>query len=78
MKLIDFLNKETPTYGGCMLCLATYSLFNNREKTKYLLIERSKSASGDMFIINNRLFYDYDYVWDNKTKDWEILYKKEI
>ena len=48
MKLIDFLNKETPTYGGCMLCFATY--YNDGEKTKYLLIERVKSASGDMFI----------------------------
>ena len=38
MKPIDFLNKETPTYGGCMLCFATY--YNNGEKTKYLLIER--------------------------------------
>ena len=75
MKLIDFLNKETPTYGGCMLCFATY--YNNGEKTKYLLIERVKSASGDMFIINCRLFYDYNYVWDSKTKNWEILYKKE-
>ena len=76
MKLIDFLNKETPTYGGCMLCFATYH--NDGEKTKYLLIERVKSTSGDMFIINSRLFYDYNYVWEGKTKDWEILYKKEI
>ena len=76
MKLIDFLNKETPTYGGCMLCFATYH--NDGEKTKYLLIERVKSVSGDMFIINSRLFYDYNYVWEGKTKDWEILYKKEV
>ena len=76
MKLIDFLNKETPTYGGCMLCFATYH--NDGEKTKYLLIERVKSTSGDMFIINSRLFYDYNYVWEGKTKDWEILYKKEV
>ena len=76
MKLIDFLNKETPTYGGCMLCFATY--YNDGEKTKYLLIERVKSASGDMFIINSRLFYDYNYVWEGKAKDWEILYKKEV
>ena len=33
MKLIDFLNKETPTYGGCMLCFATY--YNDGEKTKF-------------------------------------------
>ena len=39
MKLIDFLNKETPTYGGTMLCFATY--YNDGEKTKYLLIEGS-------------------------------------
>ena len=75
MNLTEFLNKETPTYGGCMLCFATY--YNKGEKTKYLFIERVKSASGDMFIINCRLFYDYNYVWDGKTKDWEILYKKE-
>ena len=76
MKLIDFLNKETPTYGGCMLCFATYLI--GREETDYLLIERVKLASEDTFIINHKMFYDYDYVWDNKTKDWEILYKKEI
>ena len=36
------------------------------------------SLKEDTFIINHKMFYDYDYVWDNKTKDWEILYKKKI
>ena len=37
MKLIDFLNKETPTYGGCMLCFATY--YNNGEKQNIYLLK---------------------------------------
>lgn len=76
MKLIDFLKKETPSYGGCMVCLSTYN-DDYQERTVYLLVERVETKTGDMFTINGRLFYDYNYAWDYKVKDWEILYKKE-
>ena len=56
MKLIDFLNKETPTYGGCMLCFATY--YNNGEKQNIYSLKGSNqhlviclSSTVDCFMI---------------------------
>lgn len=85
MTLLEFLKKETPTYGGCMVCLAmypfrTFDLDKNEYvdvvKKEYMLVERHKIANGDMFNINKRFYYDYDFTWDEQTP-WEILYKKE-
>ena len=86
MTFIEFLNKETPKEGGCMVCLAKYpdnkfdlnkNEFIPAVKEEYMLVERRKIANGDMFYINKRFFYDYDFTWDEQTP-WEILYKKEI
>ena len=86
MKLIDFLNKETPKEGGCMVCLAKYKIkdynpdiqaFEYNPREEYMLVERHKCANGDMFTINERFYYDYDFNWDEQMP-WEILYKKEI
>lgn len=71
MKFEEFLNKETPTEGGCMLCLAKYE---DRHREEYMLVERLKCANGDIFLINKRFHYDYDFTWDEQTP-WEILYK---
>lgn len=70
-ELEQFLNKETPTYGGCMVCRAIDE--NNRQQL--LLIERHKFANGDGFTINMRMFYDYDFLWEGKVGDWKILWK---
>ncbi len=87
MKFKEFLDKEVPGEGGCMVCLAKYnmSLFDSeqdknvlKEKKEYFLIERYKIANGYIFTINKRPYYDYDFTWEDKTSDWEILYKKEI
>ena len=85
MTFKEFLNKETPGYGGCMVCLAKYKIknydsnindFTYKPKEEYMLVERWKIANGDMFIINKRQSYDYDFTWDEETP-WKILYKKE-
>ncbi len=85
MTFEEFLNKETPGYGGCMVCLAKYKIKNYdpnindytyKPKEEYMLVERWKIANGDLFIINKRQSYDYDFTWDEETP-WEILYKKE-
>lgn len=87
MKYTEFLDKETPSYGGCMVCLATYESTKYDdvehktvpyEKKEYLLVERHKCANGDIWTINKRPYYDYDFTWEKKVGDWEILYKKEI
>ena len=85
MTLLEFLKKETPAEGGCMVCLAKYpsrKLDRNKNefvsvvKEEYMLVERYTIANGEMFNINKRFFYDYDFTWD-ETMPWEILYKKE-
>ena len=86
MTFEEFLNKETPKEGGCMLCLAKYKAdehnsdireLEHRPREEYMLVERHKCINGDVFTINGRYHYDYDFTWDEETP-WEILYKKEI
>ena len=87
MTLLDFLKKETPAEGGCMVCLAKYPSrtfdFDKKEyvdvvKEEYMLVERYTISNGEMFNINKRFFYDYDYFTWDETMPWEILYKKEV
>ena len=86
MTFDEFLNKEAPKEGGCMVCLAKYKTkdynpdlkaYVYRPREEYMLVERHKCANGDVFTINKRFHYDYDFTWD-ETMPWEILYKKEI
>ena len=86
MTLYDFLNKETPSYGGCMLCLAKYKRrdWNPDKKEEvdelreeWMLVERVKISNGDMFTVNTRFFYDFEFAWDEKNP-WEIRYKAEF
>lgn len=67
-----------------MLCLAKYKVkyynpvtqaYEYDSKEEYMLVERHGSANGDVFTINKRFHYDYDFTWDEQTP-WEILYKK--
>ena len=87
MEYKEFLNKETPADGGCMLCLAKYmeteyDVYQKKQVTvetqEYFLIERHKCSNGDIFTINKYPYYEYQYDWDRCVCDWEILYKKEI
>lgn len=87
MEYTEFLNKETPAAGGCMLCLAKcmetkYDIYQKKhvtvEKQEYFLIERHTITNGDLFTLNKRPYYEYQYDWDHRVRDWEILYKKEI
>ena len=70
-ELEKFLDKETPTYGGCMVCLVV----DGRNRSWKLLIERHKAADCDIFTINSRLFYEYDFLWEDTAGDWKILWK---
>ena len=84
----EFLEKETPNEGGCMLCLVTYDftaydILERKNVTKehkdYMLIEKVNISNGDMFTINGRFFYDYSFIWENDNPNtWEILYKREV
>lgn len=83
----EFLDKETPKEGGCMVCLVTYEHIEYSsvrheeipmEKKRFLLIERHKCSNGFIFTINGDMYYDYDHMWTDRTKDWEVLYKKEL
>ena len=85
MTFLEFLKKETPN-NGCMLCLAKYKInyydcvenkYMDRVKEEYMLVEKHKIANGDMYIINKRPHYDYDFAWC-EDMPWEILYKKEL
>ena len=87
MTLKEFLDKETPKDGGCMLCLAKYKQKGHDHETEkyifeptieeYMLVERRTISNGDMFLINGRFYYDFDFAWDGETP-WEILYKRKV
>ena len=68
-RLNAFLEKEAPTYGGCMVCKTL-----NGNRLDFLLIERIKIANGDSFFINHSFWYDYDFLWD-ENNPWKILWK---
>lgn len=68
-----FLDRETPGYDGCLVCRVKRS---DRDTPEFLLIQRAGFANGDSFIINRRMFYDYDFVWRDNP-NWEILWKFE-
>lgn len=72
-ELYEFLLKETPDEGGCMLCLVTYKI-NDYDLKEYFLIERHNISNGVMFTINGRFFFDYEFVWTYENH-WNILYK---
>lgn len=83
----EFLDKETPKEGGCMVCLATYKHTEYSsvrhedipmEKKRFLLIERHKCSNGFIFTVNGDMYYDYENMWKERITDWEILYKKEL
>ena len=85
MKFLEFLNKETPSYGGFMVCRATYRvpIYDPKEnKVVYkeaqdnMLVERKKISNGDMFLINKKMSSDYNFTWEESTP-WEILYKQD-
>ena len=69
-EMLAFLEKETPTYGGCMVC----KVKRDDKSPEILLIQRYKFANGDGFTINRRMFYDYDFIW-RENPNWEILWK---
>lgn len=85
-EIFDFLLKETPEEGGCMLCLVTYKIYDYDLKEKknvlkewkeYFLIEKHNISNGVMFTINGRFYFDYYFVWENENH-WEILYKNNV
>ena len=85
-EVFDFLLKETPEEGGCMLCLVTYKSkeynidemkYILKDKKEYFLIEKHYISNGVMFTINGRFYFDYEFVWENENH-WEILYKNNV
>lgn len=72
MKYDDFLEKETPGEGGCMLCEG----INEKSKTEFFLVQRRHASNGDIFVVNSYFHYDYAFLW-NEENPWKILYKKE-
>ena len=70
MTFKEFLSKETPEHG-CMLVETSNSAY------KFFVVERigkERGVSEETFLINGRLYYDYEYIWE-KWPNWKILYK---
>lgn len=70
MSLHEFLKTECPPKGGCMVVEAPWN-----ENMRYLLCERHTTSDGsDIFTINERLFYDYNFMWEENS-NWKVIYK---
>jgi hypothetical protein len=66
----EFLERETPSYNGCMLCK-----FNKEDGTpKFHLITRKKAANRDMFLVDSNFAWDFEFEW-KRYPNWEIIYK---
>lgn len=75
-KFYDFLERECPE-KGCMVCSVKEKRKNvlsgeEREVTNYYIIEKHKIANGNIFNINGRFWYDYEWLFD---LEWKILFK---
>ena len=66
-EMYKFLDRECPEEGGCMIVKATKD-----GKSEFLLAERHTIANGEMFTLNNHLFYDYEFKWSD---EWEVIHK---
>lgn len=74
----NFLNREVPQEGGCMLCKVVHKQYRITEEREvdvidYLVIERHKTSNGDTFTINDRFWYDYENLFN---VEWEVIYKR--
>lgn len=75
-KFYGFLKGECPE-KGCMVCSVKEKSINaltgeEREVTNYYIIEKHKISNGNMFIINGRFWYEYEWLFD---LEWKILFK---
>ena len=69
MGLNQFLREECPPEGGCLLVEAIWN-----GKVRHFVCKRHTTADDrDMFTINDRLYYDYDFMWD-ENNPWKILW----
>jgi hypothetical protein len=48
--------------------------YEDREQSKYFLIEKHKCANGYLYYINERFAWDYDFILDNVIS-YKLLYK---
>lgn len=64
----DFLSESGIEPGGCALYQSSDG--------HYYLATLVKAASGPLFIVNDRFFYDYATKYE-KTKPWKLLYTKQ-
>ena len=63
----DFLSTSEITEGGCAVYQAT--------DDHYYLVTVVNAASGPLFLINDRFFYDYAKKYRD-TKPWKLIYVK--
>lgn len=75
MTLREFLDKECPKEGGCMV-VEFQEVGKNRPT--YFLCERFKAANGDMFLLSGQFYFDYEFLWEETEREWNIIYKREV
>lgn len=72
-----FLDRETPSVG-CMVCEVKYDYEKydgtKDKRTEYFLCERKSIQGGDTYIMNGRLWYDWEFLF-GEGHDWKILFK---
>lgn len=68
MKYEEFLLKETPEEGGCLLC--------ESKGRFYLIIKKYDGNKNPMFLVNYRFSWEYEEEWD-ENDPWKIIYKNQ-
>ena len=73
-EMFEFLDKITPSYGGCVLI----ELMNESENSMnhYMVVVRIAISNGDMFLLNGRFFYDYVHMFE--PDKWKIVYQRMV
>lgn len=74
-RLWKFLTENLIEYEECLLCKSQKQNSNDVLISSYYSIVKHKGASGPIYVINDRFWYDYAFLWEENNEPWEIIFK---
>ena len=72
MNFKEWLNKNVPQVGGCLLAMDD----TIPDEMEYYLVERKKDSIGNsFFLVNGNFHWDMECLFN---ENWKIVYKKVV
>lgn len=77
IKLYNFIERNHPGYEECLVCKETFTNDEGEEMSKYYIIEKHKGNNCDIYLINDRMWYDWTFKWKGSECPWEVIFKSK-